>query len=40
MDISENKRCYNVITSGDYFYVKTKMLADIQICIKVPLGNT
>ena len=35
MHISESKRCYNVIPSVYYFYVKTKMLADFQICISV-----
>ena len=33
VDISESKRCYDVIPSVHYFYVKTKMLADFQICI-------
>ena len=35
--ISENKRRYNVIPSVHWFYVKTKMSADFQICIIVPL---
>ena len=35
--ISESKRRYNVIPSVYYFYVKTKMLANFQICISVPL---
>ena len=35
--ISESKRCYSVIPSVHYFYVKMKMLADFQICISVPL---
>ena len=38
VDISENKRCYNVIPSVYYFYLQTKMLADFQICISVPLN--
>ena len=36
--ISESKRYYNVILSVHYFYVKTKMLADFQICISLPLS--
>ena len=36
--ISESKRCYNVIPSVHYFYVKTNMLADFQIWISVPLS--
>ena len=41
LHISERKWCYNVIPSVHCFYVKTKMLADFQICISVPLiaGN-
>ena len=31
MYISESKRCYNVIPSAHYFYIKMKMLADFQI---------
>ena len=37
MDISESKRCYNVIPSVHYFYIMTNTLADFQICISVPL---
>ena len=37
MHISESKRCYNVIPSVHYFYAKTKILADFQICVSVPL---
>ena len=39
--VNYNKPCYNAITSVHCFYVKTKMLADFQICISVPLiaGN-
>ena len=36
MHISETKRFYNVIPSIHYFYAKTKMLADFQICISIP----
>ena len=39
MDISESKRCYNVIPSVHYFYIKTNKLADFQICTDVPLKN-
>ena len=35
--ISKSKRRYNLIPSVHYFYVKTKMLAEFQICISVPL---
>ena len=34
---SESKRCYNKIFSVHYFYAKTNMLADFQICVSVPL---
>ena len=37
MHISKSKRCYNVIPSVHYFYVKTELLAVFQICISVPL---
>ena len=37
--ISESKRCYNVIPSVHYFYVKTKILTDFQICTTVPLNH-
>ena len=37
VDISESKRCYDVIPSIRYFYIKTNILADFQICISVPL---
>ena len=33
---SESKRCYNVIPSVHYFYVKKKMVTDFEICISVP----
>ena len=35
--ILKSKRCYNVIPLAHYFYIKTSMLADFQICISVPL---
>ena len=35
--MSESKRCYNMKPSVHYFCVKTKMLADFQICISAPL---
>ena len=38
MHISESKRFYNVTPSVHYFYVKTQMLADFQICISAPLS--
>ena len=38
LSISESKMCYNVIPSVHYFYAKTKMLADFQICVSVPLN--
>ena len=31
------KYCYNAKPSADYFYVKTKISIDFQICISVPL---
>ena len=34
---SESKRCFNVKSSTYYFHMKTKILADFQICITVPL---
>ena len=36
--ISESKGCYNLIPSAHYFHLKTKMLADFQVCISVPLS--
>ena len=35
--ISKRKRKFNVKSSTYYFDVKTNILADIQICITVPL---
>ena len=35
--ISESKRSVNVKSSTYYFLMKTKILADFQICISVPL---
>ena len=34
--ILERKRCFNV-KSSKYFHMKTKILADFQICISIPL---
>ena len=31
------KRCFNMKSSTYYFHKKTKILADFQICISVPL---
>ena len=36
-DISKSERCFNVKSSTYYFHMKTKILADFQICITVPL---
>ena len=36
--ISQSKRCFNVKHSTYHFHMKTKILADFQICISVPLG--
>ena len=35
--ISKSKRCFIVKSSTSLFVIKTKILADIQICISVPL---
>ena len=35
--ISESKRCINVKCSTYYFHMKTKILADFEICISAPL---
>ena len=40
VDISDSKRCYNVIPSVHYFYRKTNMFADFQIYISVPLNRS
>ena len=37
--ISNSKRCFDVKSSTSYFHVKTKILADFQICISVPLSS-
>ena len=37
MHISKSKMCYYKISSVHYFYVKTELIADFQICISVPL---
>ena len=35
--ISKSKNCFNVKCSTYYFHLKTKILADFQICISAPL---
>ena len=35
--ILRSKRCYNSKFSTCYFYMKTRILAEIQICISLPL---
>ena len=35
--ISKSKRCSNVKSSTYYFHIKTKILADFQICVSVSL---
>ena len=35
--ISKSKRCFDVKSSTHCFHMKTKILADFQICISVPL---
>ena len=35
--ISKRKRCFDVQSLTYYFHAKTKILADFQICISVPL---
>ena len=37
--ISKSKRCFNAKSSTYYFQMKTKILADFQICINVPLKS-
>ena len=37
--ISKNKSCFNVKCLTCYFHIKTKILADFQICISVPLKH-
>ena len=37
--ISKGKECFNVKPSTNYFHMKTKIFADFQICISVPLGK-
>ena len=37
--ISQSKRRFNMKSSTYYFHVKTKILADFQICISAPLMN-
>ena len=38
MHISKSKMCFNEKSSAYYFHLKTKALADFQICISVPLN--
>ena len=38
--ISKSKRCFNLKSSTYYFHIKTKISADFQICISVPLKIT
>ena len=38
MHVSKSKRCFNLKSSTYYFHMKTKILADFQICICVPLN--
>ena len=35
-----SKTCFNVKSSTYYFHMKTKILADFQICISVPLNHS
>ena len=35
--MSKSKSCFNVKSSTYYFYMKTKILADFQICISATL---
>ena len=37
--ISKSKSCFNVKSSTCCFHMKTKILADFQICINVPLRS-
>ena len=37
LHISKSKTCFNVKFPTYYFHMKTKILADFQICINVPL---
>ena len=37
--VSQSKRCFNVKSSTYYFPMKTKILADFQICISVPSSS-
>ena len=34
----KSEQCYNVKSSTYYFYMKTKILAGIHICVRVPLA--
>ena len=35
--VSKSKKCLNVKSPVCYFHMKTKILADFQVCISVPL---
>ena len=35
--VSKSKRCFDVKSTTYYFPIKTEMLTDFQICIRVPL---
>ena len=37
--ISQSKRCFSVKSSMYYFHMKTNILVDFQICIRVPLRS-
>ena len=37
--ISESKMCFNVKSPAYFFHMKTKILADFQKCISVPLNE-
>ena len=39
MFISKTKKCFIMKSSTYYFHLKTKILADFQICISVPLST-
>ena len=37
LECTKSKCCYKAKTSAYYFYVKTELFVDFQICITVPL---
>ena len=39
MQISKGKSCFKVKSSTSYFPMKTKILADFEICINIPLKS-